>query len=249
MGKTTIFEGLRSGDLRDLVLPLISIDEYNSKLGNDKEVVVVAFFLKDEDPANDLSRFIEKGANHVLDTEPSPAPNEDGYYLVFVEFSRDTKFPEELDSLIGEIKMLVGIDEWTFKPYKHDEIVELNKKNVEKFVNLGKKPKKKEKVTNEDISEIFRNSFLDYYSLDVNGKLILEGFGTNREFTIIDIGDISTIMRMNGLGNSPLRLDETARDRCNSLEHMLGRAWSVVMISDHMLISDGTDRGILVKED
>ena len=71
-------EGMRENDLDDLVLPLITIDEYVSKIGDDKEVIVVGFFVEDEDPANDLSRFIDRSVTNILDTDVSPVPNEEG---------------------------------------------------------------------------------------------------------------------------------------------------------------------------
>ena len=49
--KTKINEGLRVGDLENLVSPKISIDEFESKSGSDDEILVVAFYVKDDQPA------------------------------------------------------------------------------------------------------------------------------------------------------------------------------------------------------
>ena len=76
-------EGLRPDDLEDLVLPILSIDEYESKIEDDG--IVVGFYTQYKDPANDLNRFIQKSAIDILDSEVSPAPTEDGYFIVFVE--------------------------------------------------------------------------------------------------------------------------------------------------------------------
>src|SRR6056297_3156277 len=85
-----IIESLFPGDLENLVSSTISIDEYESKI--DPEAIVLAFFVKSEDPAYDLSRFIEFGPfSYILDTEVSPAPDENGNYLVFVEFEAANK--------------------------------------------------------------------------------------------------------------------------------------------------------------
>ena len=62
-------EGLRENDLDDLVLPTITIDDFEPKSGDDDEVVVVTFRAKDDEPANDLASFIEKGSHDILDTE------------------------------------------------------------------------------------------------------------------------------------------------------------------------------------
>src|SRR5690606_30290855 len=84
-------ESLFPGDLKDLIKPVVSIDEFEPKI--DPAAIVLAFYAREEDPAFDLSRFIEFGPiNSVLDTEVSPAPDEDGFYLVFVEIeAKDIK--------------------------------------------------------------------------------------------------------------------------------------------------------------
>ena len=89
--KTTsnLLEGLRESDLVDLVSPVVSIDAFEPKSGKGKNVVVVAFRVSDEEPAQDLASFIEKGVHDLLDTEVSPTVDEDGMYLVFVEIKRD----------------------------------------------------------------------------------------------------------------------------------------------------------------
>ena len=65
---------LHPGDLQDLVLPLIDIDTFNSKIDNQR-AIVVAFQVTDQDPAQDLMKFIEGSNLALLDTEVSPAPS------------------------------------------------------------------------------------------------------------------------------------------------------------------------------
>ena len=134
----TLAEGLQVGDLKNLVQPLISIDEYESKLGDDSQIIVVAFFVDDQDPASDLSRFIEKGDIPVLDSEVSPAPNEDGLYLVFVEVPREPEFPKLLMRLVASISGLTGEMPWRFKPYGHKTVEKLTADNLKKHVELDR---------------------------------------------------------------------------------------------------------------
>ena len=77
---------LKYNELQDLVLPKLSIDEFSPKTGDNKDVMVLGFYVKDKEPAKDLSHFIENGAYDILDVESSPASNDDGEYMVFVEF-------------------------------------------------------------------------------------------------------------------------------------------------------------------
>ena len=53
--------GLKYNDLRDTILPMVSVDEYEPKSGDANEIIVVAFFANDQGPADDLDDFIEKG--------------------------------------------------------------------------------------------------------------------------------------------------------------------------------------------
>ena len=52
---------IQNNDLEDLISSVVSIDQYKSKIGKDENVVVIAFDIKDSDPAKDLSQFIETG--------------------------------------------------------------------------------------------------------------------------------------------------------------------------------------------
>lgn len=122
-----IFEGLRPGDLEDLVLPEITVDDFEPKSGSPENVVVVSFYVKDLDPAQDLASFIERGAHNILDTEVSPAPDEDGNYLVFVEMHRDETLTDSFMKILEDIKKVVSIDKWNVEFYKNG-IVEIEVK-------------------------------------------------------------------------------------------------------------------------
>jgi uncharacterized protein YjfI (DUF2170 family) len=139
--------GLLHGDLNDLIVPMVDIDTFESKISNSK-AVVVAFYLFEQDPARDLERFIEKGAVDVLDAETSPAPTDDGYYVVFVELSRDDNLPEHLMEIISSVDNLTDIDQWQFKTLHDKNIYDLTEENLRDHVNLD--PKKVPPSTDED---------------------------------------------------------------------------------------------------
>lgn len=88
-------EGMRRGDLADLVLPLISVDEYDSKV-DEKEAIVFGFYVHDRGAADDLNRFLQKSAVPLLDTEVSPAPDQHGFYMVFIEFLDNDRLPQNV---------------------------------------------------------------------------------------------------------------------------------------------------------
>lgn len=114
MTKKILLEDLQAGDLVDLVKPMIEIDTYKPKIDDDN--IVVAIFVREEDPAYDLSRFIEFSSKDVLDTEVSPAPNRMGYYIVFVEFT-PVNIAKKVHSMLSAIRYLTEVDKWTYKAY------------------------------------------------------------------------------------------------------------------------------------
>lgn len=165
--KNKLKEGLHTGDLEDLVLKVISIDEYQSKIGDDKDIVVIAFYVKDQDPANDLMRFISKSEVSLLDVDISPAPNKSGYYLVFVEFSRDHKFIPSMVRLLGTLAGITGIKDWQFKPYHNEKVHDLTEDNLKKYVKL---PKDTFQEAKEWVDR-FRDKFPTYQGLDKIKKI------------------------------------------------------------------------------
>jgi len=132
-----IYEGLLENDLDGLVSNVIEVDTFESKI--DDNAIVVTFFVEDEEPAHDLSNFIEKGATGIIDTDVSPAPNEDGKYLVFIEYERNNKFIKNLIDLIKSISLLTNISKnnWLFIPYKKNKAYKLDKKHVKHLINLS----------------------------------------------------------------------------------------------------------------
>ncbi len=128
-------EGVEYGDLVSLVDKTISVGEFKPKTGTEEDVIVVGFYIKDEAPALDLAKFIERGVTSILDTEVSPNPNDVGMYIVFVEVENEDLMNVTM-SLINDIHGLVKNDEWEIKFYKRpaikvkaEEIKEWLKKN------------------------------------------------------------------------------------------------------------------------
>jgi len=97
---------LEHGDLKRLVHSEIHIDEYASKLGEDKDTVVISFKIAGREPAKDLSAFIEKGYEWVLDADVSAGEMSDGDYLLFVEIPRDKDSPANIIEILQDVTNL-----------------------------------------------------------------------------------------------------------------------------------------------
>jgi hypothetical protein len=132
---------LLANDLRDLVHHVFEVDSYKSKMGEDKDVVVLSFVVNGKDPASDLVEFIEKGYKFVLDADATPGELSDGKYRVFVELERNRHVAENISDMLYGIGKLSGLEKFKFRYHKS-------------FHSL-------EAVT-ETLKEVIPNSALDY---------------------------------------------------------------------------------------
>ena len=112
---------LQSNDLKDFVNEIFTIDSYKSKMGQDKDIAVLAFEVVSQEPAKDLMNFIEKGYDFVLDADISTGENRKGKYDVFVEMERDRHLPKRIADILEEVSKLTGIQEWKYRYYKNVE--------------------------------------------------------------------------------------------------------------------------------
>ena len=110
-------EGLEQNDLARLVHPKLHIDEFQSKMGDDADIIVLSFKVKGKEPATDLMNFIEKGYEFVLDADVSAGELDDGEYLVFAEIERNPEAPEQIVGLLDDILNLTDqeLDDWKFQ--------------------------------------------------------------------------------------------------------------------------------------
>lgn len=110
-------ESISKNDLSNHVDNIVSIDQYKSKLGDDKNVIVVAIKIKDRNPAMDLSQFLETGLD-LIDVEPSPGPDEDGFYKLYIEISRDSKSGEKIQRILDDVQRVDNaVENWLFTSY------------------------------------------------------------------------------------------------------------------------------------
>ena len=125
---------IQHNDLVNLIEPVVSIDQFKSKVGDDKNIVVLAFDVKDADPAQDLSQFIETG-HDTIDVDVSPGPNKDGFYKVFVELERNSKLFDNIDKILTDVKRVDNdLVAFEFFAYKQDASIDWSKENFEKHV-------------------------------------------------------------------------------------------------------------------
>ena len=125
-----ITEGLRAGDLEGIVEKRFSVDQYKSKMGDDSDVMVLAFVCNNADGAKDLERFAERGYKHVLDADSTPGTMADSKYRVFVEFSRHEGVDRDITEFLEDLKQLTGIETFEFTYHKRTVPNEASRKNL-----------------------------------------------------------------------------------------------------------------------
>ena len=109
-----IYEGLKAGDLEGVVSPRFSIDQYKSKMGDDKNILVLGFIVDGQAPAKDLERFAEVGYNSILDADATPGTLEDGKHRVFIEFARKPEVIRQIAGFLEDLKKLTNIEEFEY---------------------------------------------------------------------------------------------------------------------------------------
>jgi hypothetical protein len=198
---------LKNGDLAGTVLPEVSIDEFEPKAGGDLEVIVVAFYLTDEAPAEDLNTFIQRGFIDTLDVEVSPNTDEEGRYLVFVEMSRDDTFPNKFQALLKDVGNLTGDMDWRVKTYfSDDRTFAFNDPELYNFIIIDPeqyvpKDEFKMKEVTEGIEEFFAGSLVQGLTIEGN---IVTLTGSNRKIVaeVVDVGDYDVVIGRNFLSES-----------------------------------------------
>ena len=157
-----INEGLKALDLEGLVSPKFSIDQYKSKMGQDANIVVLAFTVDSLEPAKDLERFSETGFPFVMDADATPGSLEDGKHKVFVEFERNPDVIKNIMMFLEDLKKLTGINEFEYTYRKNENATLASLESLAETV-----PTSPESYSN-NISEIKANEakkFFDQYQM------------------------------------------------------------------------------------
>jgi hypothetical protein len=206
---------LKNGDLAGTILPEVSIDEFEPKAGNVEDVIVVAFYLNDEEPAEDLNTFIQRGFIDTLDVEVSPSTDEEGRYLVFVEMSRDETFPEKFLALLEDVENCTKEMDWKIRTYYSGD-TEFSSEDPELLNYLILTPEEyvpraefKMKEIEEGINDFFSNSLAT--NLTVDGNIVTLSQNRTKIVTeVVDVGDYDVVIGRNflteaafGVGQNP----------------------------------------------
>jgi hypothetical protein len=237
MIKQFLNEGLRTGDLENLVYPVFEVDSYRSKMGEDRDVCVLSFQVKDRHPASDLMEFIEKGYNFVLDADISSGENENGEYSVFVEIERSSKLAEQIEEILYGAKKLTGINGFKFKYHKQTDIVEATADSLKS--KIPHTPRDYDgllvRLKEEKLKNFFNRTLMDNLTLDGNVITIHKPFNQKIKLQIVEQdADTNTIFETLA---APIEFNEQATSEIFWLTKVLGN-YNIQKVGDNYVFDN-----------
>ena len=108
--QSLLLEGLQYKDLEGLLKPTLHVDEFASKMGDDADIIVLSFFVRDKAAAKDLMGWFEKGYDWVLDADMSPGEIKPNRYLVYLEMRRRSAAPRQIQEMLEDLSTLTEFD-------------------------------------------------------------------------------------------------------------------------------------------
>ena len=149
----SISEALEYKDMEGMLKPTIHVDEFASKMGDDDDIIVVSFFVRSKQAADDLANWFEKGYDWVLDADTSPGEIKPGRYLVYIEMRRRStagaKIAEALDDL-NTLTEFKDAADWTMHYEEQD--VPFSRETFDRLVPLS--PKEYRERKEQDLNEM-----------------------------------------------------------------------------------------------
>ena len=192
---TTLAEGLRPNDLVDMVYNSFEIDSFQSKMGEDRDVCVLSFRVKDRAPARDMMEFIEKGYGFVLDSDVSSGEDNEGTYHVFVELNRSPDLYNQIVDIVDGVRRLTDINEWRFKYHKNNKYQTLDEESLRSAVpnSPDTYDMMVENIRVESIKKFFSKTYKNDIVVEGNKITILKPFGTKLSFDLVNFGSSKDI--------------------------------------------------------
>jgi hypothetical protein len=246
MTKRNLSEGLRTGDLENYVSETFTVDRYKSKMGEDADVLVMSFKVREKYPAIDLMEFIEKGYDFILDADMSAGEEQDGQYQVFVEIERTPKLQEQLAELLGGISQLSRINEWRFKYQKSNKLISFSPETISENIPMTseKYASKVLEIKETDIRKFFDQGAVDVKLSEDNTLIFSRPYAGDLQAKFLAIGDAKSVEKK---FPGALSLDESSQSQVFFLNKFLGN-YEINKIGNKFLIRNGKQAVVIEKD-
>jgi len=244
--KHNLSEGLRAGDLKEFVSDLFTVDQYRSKMGEDRDIVVLGFHVRDKNPAADLMEFIERGYTYILDADMSTGEESDGQYQVFVEMERTKELPSQLKHLLDGIGQLTGHTAWRFRYQKDKSSLPFNEETVMENIPLSQEDydSKITEIKTSDIKGFFNQGTVEVTMESGNMIRFKKPFSGEVTAKFVSIGDYENVKHT---VPGALSLDEGSQTQVLFLNKFLGN-YDINKIGNKFLIKNGNQAVVLEKD-
>jgi hypothetical protein len=237
--------GLKRNSLVDTVLSRLSLDEFEPKTGDLKEVIVLGFRVVDQAPGEDLYNYFNNGYIEARDVEVSPNPDPDGHFLVFLELDREPGVLDTIRDLVRDVENVSGKLNWKVRTHVSGDYFPLFGDEIEQYVFQSadeylSKDEYQEKGT-DDIYEFFRISSLEHLRLAEN-RITLSKGSTSATLEIMGFGPADKIMKGLGIAESAL----VPQDRTFRIFNTMLGDLNAVALDKYIVIYHPTSTDILV---
>ena len=183
--------GLRVSDLKNMVYDIFEIDSFKSKMGDDKDIVTLAFSVKEKEAAKDLENFLEKGYDFILDADATAGEQSDGTYKVFVEIERNKHVPEQVLEIADGVCKLADCEALKYRYYKDFKSKDLTQDALSEEIPLDSD------TYDIAISENSLNNYKDFFNKSYLEETYMTGdvltvrkiYADPVQFKVIDFGD------------------------------------------------------------
>lgn len=244
--KRNLSEGLRTGDLENYVSETFTVDRYKSKMGEDSDILVLGFRVREKYPAIDLMEFIEKGYNFILDADMSSGEENDGQYQVFVEIERTPALQEQLTELLGGIGQLCKCKNWRFRYQSAPNSIEFNEGSIKQHIPMTSEDYAKSvlSIKENDVKQFFNQGAVDLELSEDNTITFKKPYAGDITAKFISIGEYDDVKET---VPGKISLDESSQSQVLFLNKFLG-TYDINKIEDKFLIRNGT-KAIVLKKD
>lgn len=149
----TINEGMDYHDLKGQVNPVVSIDEYSAKMGDDSDIVTITFITNSKLSAEDLVSWLELGYDFILDASVSEGELTQGKWLVFVEMKRRSNVPDKLLEILEDLETLTAKPVDKYKIKINDKLYDADKNIIKSKMILTPADYKTDKEGDEELND------------------------------------------------------------------------------------------------
>ena len=241
-----INEGLKAGDLEGVIDKRFSIDQFKSKMGDDKNIMVLAFTAEGLAPAKDLERFAETGYKEILDADATPGTMADGKHKVFIEFARQDGVITHIMKFLEDLKKLTNIEEFEYTYHKGQNPTLVSAGTMQEMVPTT--PDAYEQKVNEMKMGEAKNFFDKYDMLECKMQdniLSVKKTGSQQElkFEIHKVGNTNEIMQE----AKAFALDMNAVAECTHLTKYFGPYNITKTTENKFIFNKGNESAVLSK--